>query len=314
LRESIHYPLTLPSQLDGGIDNVTAKVCDWFVARAQAQIAAAAATAAGNAALPVARTPGLDARSLSIGLITTGPSGRAAGAAMPAEAALAAAALVRTLVGGGGSVVLPSTSPLLFNRLFLEEALCADAAGVVAEGGAGGAIAPSIAFGQSLHLAPRSTYDAEAPPVAGVAPGGRVTPGLHIMDMPSVRDWSETVTGLAATGVQVVLALTAAQPAAAAAGSNAPTPAVVVAPGHPMVPVLHVGLVPDGAPRPARLAAATDALLTPPSDGATLEDTVTAWLRGMLALLADVAGGARRVKAADSVFFNLTRGPVGVST
>ena len=58
-----------------------------------------------------------------------------------------------------------------------------------------------------------------------------VPPGLHIMDMPSVRDWSETVTGLAAGGVHVVLALTSE-------GGGACKP--VLATGHPDSPTLSI--------------------------------------------------------------------------
>ena len=56
--------------------------------------------------------------------------------------------------------------------------------------------------------------------------------GVHVMDMPYVKDYSETVTGLAAVGVHAVLVLSFP----AKRGAARPTP------GHPIVPVVHVGL------------------------------------------------------------------------
>ena len=64
-------------------------------------------------------------------------------------------------------------------------------------------------------------------------PGARSGGVLHVMDMPSVRDHNETVTGLAATGVHAILTISA-PPARKGAAR--------VAPGHPIVPVVHVGV------------------------------------------------------------------------
>jgi hypothetical protein len=291
---------------------VTGKVAAWFGASTHEAVAAARAA---TGAPPVARTPGLDARALSVGLLLTGPpSAFAKAGGVPPEVALTAAALARTLVGAGGSLVLPSSSPLLKSPLFTDEVVPLSRAGA----GVGGAdddseggpfSVPSLAFGQSLQLPPTSSYDGSSAAAAGATATATVEPGLHVMDMPSVRDWSETVTGLAAAGCHVVLALTVEQQPTAGGAQH------VVAPGHPLVPVLHVGLAPSAdAPPSKALAAATDAVLAPPAAGSPVEDTVTAWLGSVLRLLAEVAGGGRRVKAADAVFFSVTRGHVGVST
>lgn len=314
-------------QLDGGIDKVTSKVVDWFATNAAS--ATAAAYASNDGILPpnatsVVRNAALDARALSIGLLLTGPTS----AAVPPETSLLAAALVRSMVGAGGSVVLPSSSPLLKSQLFSDEvqprSMTPSEVPAHNDDSENGALLPSIAFGQSLHLPARPSYacadasaasasssseEAAAHAGAAAAPAPAVPTvdaGLHVMDMPAVRDWSETVTGLAAAGVHIVLALTSE--------SAAPGTKPIVAPGHPLIPVLHVGLTPDVTGGSAALTSACDVVLTPPAVGSAVEDTVTSWLRGTLAALAETAAGARKVKSAGATFFSITRGLVGVST
>lgn len=294
-------------QLDGGIDKVTAKVTAFFAGRARETLEAAGAT---GAPAPIARGPGLDARTLSVGLLLTGP----ASAPVAPETALLAAALARTLASHGGSLVLPSTSALLRSQLFTDEVgATSPSARQQQDDSESGAVVPSLAFGQSLLLPAISSYkcaDApeHAPEAEPEAPPAAVEAGLHVMDMPSVRDWSETVTGLAATGVHVVLALT----------SESSPAKPMIAPGHPLVPVLHLALTSGSAPVAegdySALAAATDEVLAPPAPGSSQEDTVTAWLRGTLAALARTAGGQARTKSASAPFFSVTRGHVGVST
>ena len=258
---------------------MTRKVQDWFSARA----GDVGGGGGGSGALPpgLARIPGsgADVRSLRVGLLTSGgPS-----AALPPAVVLLAAALVHALASGGGSCVLPATAALLHSPIFRREVL---GCGVEEEGGL--RVPPSLAFGQ-------------APPPHGPPPASA---GLHIMDMPAVVDPSETLTGLAATGAHIVLLLSCEEEGSARAH---------VAPGHPLVPVLHLAATQAAAPS-AALAAAADAVLTPPTPGAPLEDTLTLWLGNTLRLLARTAGGHLRPKSAGAVFFSITRGHVGVST
>ena len=240
-------------QLDGGIDKVAAKVRAFFLDRAAP--ATTGGAGASNPPLPAASRTPCDLRRLSFGLLTPdisleGPHGAALGDL--------AAGLVATIVGGGGSVVIPAGSALLSHPRVL-----------LALGGGGDAAEPTLAFSQ--------------------VPGGG---GAHVMDMPSVNDWAETVTGLAGCGVDMVIALT--QPPVQA-GRAKPTP------GHPIVPLVHLGVVAGGAP-------AVDA----PS-WVSGTDGVVDGVDAALAVLTRVAGGVAP-KSASTAYFNVTRGVSGVST
>lgn len=90
--------------------------------------------------------------------------------APPPKVAAALASVVRNLVGQGTTVVLPSTSPLLTMQPFAQDLL---------DGAAPNA---SLAYGQ---FAARR--------------------GFHMMDAPS-HHWVETLSGLGATGVEIILA------------------------------------------------------------------------------------------------------------
>jgi altronate dehydratase len=259
-------------QLDGGIESVTGKVVSYFARRAADEA-------------PEARAP-VSVGALVVGLLIV-PDKAAAGAGasrggatavppapVPVELAEVAAAVAQAVVAAGGAVVLPSTSTLFGTAAF------GDALDVC------GTPAPTIAFGQAIRAAT-----------------GVDTSGIHVMDMPMVTDWTETVTGLAATGAHVILALSTPPRRGAAKVVN----------GHPMIPVVHVGLCTDGAVDPA-YAAAADAVLTPPAPGAARDACVAAWGAGALSVVADVAGGGRKPKASATPFFQITRGAVGVST
>lgn len=257
-------------QLDGGIEAVSAKVKAYFRGAAEAAEGAGAPHGVG------ARSAG-DARALTVGLVVNekgGPSAVAA-TALP-ELALTAAALARALCAGGGALVLPANSPLLRSPLFTG----ALALPAPADADSPAPVAPTLAFG-------------EAVPAGG---------GVHVMDMPYVKDFSETVTGLAAAGVHAVLLLSTPP----RKGSARP------APGHPIVPVVHVGLQAAGAVDPS-YAAAADAVLTSP-EGRGAVATGEAWAAAALEALAAVASGERPAKASRATFFSITRGPTGVST
>eukprot|EP01116_Phalansterium_solitarium_P021906 TRINITY_DN7030_c0_g1_i1.p1 TRINITY_DN7030_c0_g1~~TRINITY_DN7030_c0_g1_i1.p1 ORF type:complete len:963 (-),score=398.81 TRINITY_DN7030_c0_g1_i1:530-3418(-) len=207
----------------------------------------------------------IDLRQLVVGLMVCDKS-------VPAEAALLCAALVRRFAEAGGTVVVPQNSPLLKSAAFVDD--------LVAAGG----VKPTIAFGQSV----RSSKGVHS--------------GCHIMDMPLVDDWAETVTGLAAAGVHTVLAVTTPP----TRGVHRPTP------GHPIVPVAQVAVQASPVSN-AGWAASADLVLTKP-DTSVGESYVDGWLDQTLQLLANVAAGRQAVKSSSNVFFQITRGPTGVST
>lgn len=107
---------------------------------------------------------------------------------------LAMASLVAELVRGGGTAVAAQRNHLLGSAEFLDELL---------EGGSE-ALAPTAKFASSLAS----------------------TPGLHVMSCPPRLSFTEQVTGLAATGVDVIVAAVT-------------TPAV----GSPLAPVIQVKCV-----------------------------------------------------------------------
>jgi len=106
------------------------------------------------------------------------------------------AALAAEALRAGGTVVLPQGNELLGTAEFLDELL---------EGGSG-ALRPTIAFAAPVTTAP----------------------GLHVMACPPKLSLTEQITGLAASGVDCIVALVRA-------------PAV----GSPLVPVVQVRSV-DG--------------------------------------------------------------------
>lgn len=163
--------------------------------------------------------------------------------AVTPAAAAAVAQLARTIVARGGAVVVP------------EVAAFWQAAAFVAGTVGAGVLRPSLAYGQAL-----------------------TEPGLHIMAAPS-RHWAETITGLAATGVTMILAY----------GQS-------VYAGHPFVPMLRVGE--KGPDLDLVLAGGVD-------DGAVMMEMVTAVLNRQY---------TPRVMQQQHVNFQLTRGLLGVST
>jgi hypothetical protein len=150
-------------QLDGGIAQVSHKVREWFRTR----LGESGTRANWRPALP--------------GITLAAP------AVPPPPVAESLAAFARAWVGSGGTVVVPSNSPLLDRGVFRDDLL---------NGRTG---APSLAYGQTA-----------------------ARQGFHIMDAPS-RHWVETLSGLGATGVELVLAYIEAYPVQT----------------HPFIPVLQ---------------------------------------------------------------------------
>jgi altronate dehydratase len=113
-----------------------------------------------------------------------------------------------------------------------------------------------------------------------------VAPGLHVMETPTAH-WVETLTGLAATGAEVVLVWSADRPLQ----------------GHRMVPTVQVTIAGGAGGR-----CLTDFDLA-------LDGDSTAWAGQLLELLLRVAGRAYRPRLAarGNVDFQITRGRFGVS-
>ena len=92
------------------------------------------------------------------------------------EAGRSLAHLTRSIVSAGGTVVVPNQVGLLSSSIYNEETLGRHSA------------ESSLAYGQQPN-----------------------TPGFHIMETPS-QHWVETLTGLGATGVEIMLAYAGRQP------------------------------------------------------------------------------------------------------
>ena len=152
-------------QLDGGIDAVMLKIQRWFSDELRRSS-------------PPERTPaGMEA--LRIGLLSQGD--------VPAYAARGLARLSKTVVNGGGTVVISDKDALLASE-FADELQLTDGS------------APTLGYGQMAAPA-----------------------GFHIMSNPR-QHWGETLAGLGASGVELMLGYVDGYPLA----------------GHPLVSVLQV--------------------------------------------------------------------------
>jgi altronate dehydratase len=166
-------------------------------------------------------------------------------------AAGAAARLVQWIITAGGKIVLPIHDNLLRRPAFQAYL------GLPSEP------KPTLAFAQGMAQA-----------------------GLHLMQTPSSH-WVETVTGLVATGVEVVLALVGTRPL----------------PGHPLVPVIEV-----------TEETAADAIFVADLD-AVLSGDSQLWADQLLDLLLRTLSQtyAPAANRQQNVGFQITRGILGVS-
>jgi hypothetical protein len=128
-------------------------------------------------------------------------------------------------------------------------------------------VLPTLAYGQSLA-------DAAAPT------------GFHVMEAPTAH-WTETLTGLGATGVDAVLAYVGEHPIQ----------------GHPLLPVVQVTAEESVE---QRYAADMDLILGGDPDG---------WSQVLLDLAADVLSRrvAPKANQEGNIDFQFTRGLLGVS-
>jgi altronate dehydratase len=157
--------------------------------------------------------------------------------------------LANRLASAGGTVILPVTSGLWQNAAFLEETVGAFSG------------RPTIAHG-----------------------GRPESPGLHAMENPTSH-WVETLTGLAAAGTDIIVAVAGEHPLQ----------------GHPIVPVLQVGDV--------AFATSFD------SDIDQLLEAGDGDVEALADLLANTATGSYETKAKQigNADFQFTRGLLGVS-
>lgn len=153
-------------QMDGGIENVTAKVRRWFE------------TTLPQEPEPLPVEAGLE--RLHLGLTSTGPLSDAMARGLGAVA--------QAIAGAGGTVVVPENATLLQSRAFRETVLMAP-----------DECYATLAYGQPAR-----------------------EPGFHVMETPTEHA-VETLTGLGATGVEIMLAHVAGPPLQA----------------HPMIPLLQ---------------------------------------------------------------------------
>ena len=159
--------------------------------------------------------------------------------------------LTQSLVDAGATVVMPESSTLLSSRADLTQLLGSDR------------IQASIAYGQKPQ-----------------------TPGMHVMECPTDH-WVETLTGLGATGIEVMLAHVADHPQQT----------------HPMVPLLQVAES-DGVGKRFR-----------PDLDLVLEGDSEDWGDQLLQLILQVASGRHvpTLHAQGNADFQVTRGLLGVS-
>jgi altronate dehydratase len=186
--------------------------------------------------------------TLRVGLASLPASGHPA---ISPELAASMSRLARLIVGAGGTVVIPENASLLGSNDFLNSTVHQPN------------VAPSIDYG-------------ERPAAAG----------LHIMATPTDH-WVETLTGLGATGVEIVLVHVADRPVQA----------------HRMIPVLQV------ASDPAVVAQFGDDL------DVALTGEAVEWTAAMLRAILGVAGRefAPKLNARGNIDFQFTRGLLGVS-
>ena len=159
--------------------------------------------------------------------------------------------LTQTVLAAGGSIVYPSNSGVLSRPAFR--------ACLAGPGFAG----PTLAYGQRLE-----------------------SNGLHVMDTPTDHS-SETLAGLGATGVEIVLACVGEHPV----------------PGHPMLPVLQTSCESDVVARYG------------PDLDHHLGDDVDINARALLDLILQVASRQYTPAATrcGNLYFQLTRGHLGLS-
>ncbi len=201
-------------------------------------------------AAPIAAATEAGLDRLRLGLIV--------GDNLPAWAKTACLRLSRRIIRGGGAVVMPTSSPLLTPPDSTRQSTTDNLAAF--------GPTPTLAYGEAFAVN-----------------------GLHLMETPTDHS-VEIMTGLAATGVEVMLACVAERPLQS----------------HPLIPLIQVNT--DAAP---------DAASTDDFDLrlGMFDESATAGAEAMLKLVLQVASRAYTPKlfASGNIDFQVTRGWLGVS-
>jgi len=175
------------------------------------------------------------------------------------ETARAMAAIARLVVDAGGLVVLPMISELTRNHVFLGEVLEPSAFSEQ--------VKPTIAYAQR----PKNQ-------------------GLHIMETLS-DNWTEMMTGLGGTGVEIALVVTE--------GKYLSQPLIT----HPMIKLIKVA-------NPHTSVLGSESL---DDYDQVLSADYGKWDQELQQVLLDIASGKKPVKNSDNVDFQISRGPTGIS-
>jgi len=161
----------------------------------------------------------------------------------------------------GGLLVVPSNSGLTNSRAFMLEML---------DLLPGQSVKPSLAYGQKP-----------------------VNNGFHVMETLS-DNWAETLTGLGATGVEIMLYV--------AEGRHITRST----PSHPMIPLLRVA-------NPAEATITKSYKETLEDFDLVLDSDSSTWEESLLQVIIDVASHIKRPKISDNTDFQISRGPLGIS-
>jgi altronate dehydratase len=170
---------------------------------------------------------------------------------VPAHFAAEIARLTKMVVKAGGAVVMPENTSLLSTPSYRDSVLRQPT------------VLPTLGYGEPMHMS-----------------------GFHVMETPT-EHWVETLTGLAATGVEIILAHIGEQPMQ----------------GHPLVPVVQVTSNPLV---PAAFVADLDLVLAGEADS---------WNNQILSLLVSTLQReyTPRLYQQGNIDFQLTRGFLGVT-
>lgn len=216
-------------QLDGGLANVIQAIERW--------------SESALAAMEMPNPSNVGWEGLRLGLTASG--------SLPDSVAHSLAQVTRTIVGAGGTVVVPTSAPLFVSPAYR--------AGL----GLAPSPSPSLAYGQAVTMK-----------------------GFHLMEAPSTH-WVETLTGLGATGVDLVLAYVNGLPQQ----------------GHPFIPVIQITTPERGGASPSN-----------DFDG-LLQGEATRWAEQILEWTVAVVNRQHLPKtiAHGNLDFQITRGLLGVT-
>jgi len=192
---------------------------------------------------------------------------------------MALAKFTQLIVNAGGMIVIPSNSDLVHaGSAYLQE-ISENPADVVR---------PSLSYGQRAPLNKETG----------------VPMGLHVMETTS-DTWVETITGLGATGVELMLTVLEGRKA------RIPTPSN---PMFPLIRVVNSAGVPCGTPN-----VTTDSDLVLTDNGILIQqqnhgkEVGDLWCDQLLDLVGKVASKELTPKTTGNFDFQIARGPLGIS-